>query len=143
MATGKLEIHILDVPVHAGVKRKVREAVDEFWKTVDAGEQPPIDWKHDGGVVLDVYRSSVGKRIDLTGNSDLDALVTEFKNAKEQESATKALIDELKPQIIYALGEAENGTTDSWELFARAQMRGDTEFRALRIKPRSHFNGRF
>jgi YqaJ-like viral recombinase domain len=143
LATGKLEIHVLDVPVHAGVKRKVRSAVDEFWKTVDAAEHPPIDWKHDGGVVLDVYRSAVPNRKDLTGDPAIDTIVTEFKNAKEQEAATRQLIDELKPQIIYALGDAELGMTDSWELFARSQSRGDTEFRPLRVKPRSQFDGHF
>ncbi|HMM73246.1 MAG TPA: YqaJ viral recombinase family protein, partial [Rhodocyclaceae bacterium] len=48
LAQGKLGVHVIDVPVHPGVRARVREKVAEFWSVVDAGEHPLVDWDRDG-----------------------------------------------------------------------------------------------
>jgi putative phage-type endonuclease len=142
LATGKLEVHVIDVPVHAGVRASVREKVSAFWSIVDAGDHPPVDWDRDGSTVLDVFRSAMPDRRDLTADSELDAIVQRYVEAGEREREAKKLRSILKPQIIYALGNSEEGVTSSWSLSAKTQYReahevAASETRTLRAKPRS------
>lgn len=144
MVVGRgIEIHVIDVPLHAGVIRRLRAAVAEFWRMVDAGERPAPDWLRDGATVLDVHRDSVPDRKDLTRIEGLDQIVGRYVDSREAWRVAGETADHLKPQIIMALGPAELGFTDNWEISTRTTIRAG-EFgqalksRTVRIRPREN-----
>jgi hypothetical protein len=117
-------LRIIDVPVHAGVKRRVREAVAEFWATVRRKEVPIVDWEKDGPTVLDVYRESTPGRRDLTADEELDVLCMRFDQARGRARSFQQEAEQIRPQIIAALGNHSTGETKSWEITAPTVHRG-------------------
>lgn len=132
-------LRIIDVPVHAGIKRRVREAVAAFWAAVRAKQVPDVDWAKDGPTVLDVYRHSTPGRRDLTADIELDALCLRFDQARTQARTFSEEAAALRPRIIAALGNHSHGETKSWEISAPTVQRGGhvvqpSESRTVRLK---------
>jgi hypothetical protein len=148
MVVGRgIDMHVIDVPLHAGIRNKVRAKVAEFWAMVASGTHPEIDWMRDGSTVVDIYRDSEADRVNLTGDAELDALVKRYVEMKAAASEAGKLAEEMKPRIILALGNHEGGLTDSWEVTAKTQHRKayevkESSSRPLRIKPRERENER-
>jgi hypothetical protein len=138
---GTLQLHIVDVPIHLRLWKRLVDKVAEFWAMVDSGKEPDPDWSRDGAAVLDVYRESQPERRDLTGDPDIDATVERYLDAKATATAATRILDDLRPRIVRALGPAEVGETTRWEISARTTTRTGplgqpVQSRALRIKPR-------
>jgi predicted phage-related endonuclease len=139
---GNLRLHVVDIPLHGRVWRRLIDKVGEFWSLVDGGGEPPVDWERDGRTVLDVYSTSQIDKRDLSEDFGLDVLIGKYKALKDQEAAAKKQAEELRPQIIYALGNSEAGFTAGWEITARSKHREAFSVKAsitrtLRIKPRN------
>ncbi|QPC87088.1 hypothetical protein GA830_10310 [Mesorhizobium sp. NBSH29] len=138
---GTLRLYVIDIPLIERHWVAIKTGVAEFWRVVDAGEHPPIDWEKDGSTVLDVYRDSYTDVRDLSDDAALDVIIRRYKEAKELESSGKKLADTLKPQIIFALGNSAAGKTASYDIRASTQIRAsyvasESQSRVLRIKPR-------
>lgn len=138
---GTLRLHVVDVPLRERYWTALKTAVAEFWRVAASGEAPPIDWEQDGATVLDVYREATLDRRDLTGDGELDIIISKYREAKDFVTANQKICDALKPQIIHALGNSVAGLTSSFEVDARVQQRSSfvakqTSSRVLRIKPR-------
>lgn len=132
---GTLRLHIVDIPIHDRLWRRLGSAVAEFWEMAGTGREPDPDWLRDGNVVLDVYRDSRPIRLDLSANIDLDVIAGEYRDLKAAEASARSSAAVRRPQIIYALKDAEIAETKNWEIVARTQQ-GDPTKRVLRIKPR-------
>lgn len=123
LALGRLEVNIIEVPIHVGVLRRLRAQIAEFWRVVEAGETPPPDWSRDGDTVLDVFRDSEDQMAILTEPAAFETLVSDYAAAKDAEGAAAKQAAELKPQIIAMLGNADRGETGRWRVFAKTQHR--------------------
>jgi hypothetical protein len=137
----RLDLEVIDVPLNTRLMDRLRREVREFWRMVDAGEEPPIDWNRDGATVLDVYRDSTPDRRDLAADIDLDNLVGRYVEARQARLMSAKIEDTNRPQIIRAMGPAEAAFTANWHLTARTMTRvGDfgqpIKTRVLRVKPR-------
>lgn len=140
-----LDMEVIDVPLHVGVKRRLRTAIADFWQLVDSGREPDPDWSRDGSAVLDVYRDSTPDRRDLSDDTDLDDVICQYVEARDTRLASAKVEDLHRPQIIRAIGPAEAAFTANWELTARTTTRtGDfgqpVKTRVLRVKPREDFH---
>ncbi|MER8616025.1 YqaJ viral recombinase family protein [Mesorhizobium sp. M1409] len=141
---GTFQLHIIDIPIHLRLWNRLLGKVDEFWTMVASGEEPSPDWRRDGDVVMDVYRDSMPERRDLSGDLELDLLVHQYDRARVEAAGAKAVVDQLRPHILHALGNAEIGLTANWEVSARTSHRNTgSQSRTLRIKPRRDLNGSF
>lgn len=134
-----IEMYIIDIPLHAGIMSAIDKAVANFWDIIERGGHPPIDWLKDGAAVLDHLRDSDGSRADLSENSDFDELVAKYVAAKAEARKYERDAEELKPQIVHALGNADIGETLEWLVSAKTTHRKGytvepTSFRALRCK---------
>jgi putative phage-type endonuclease len=138
---GTFQLHIIDIPIHLRLWQRLIAKVAEFWEMVASGEEPDPDWQRDGAVVLDVYRDSMPVRRDLSADRELDMLVSQFDRARVQTAGAKAVVDQLRPYIIHAMGDAEIALTSNWEISARTSHRNTgSQSRTLRIKPRRDLN---
>jgi hypothetical protein len=132
-------LFLIEVPVHAGIKRRIRDEVAAFWRMVREGREPPADFERDGDAVLDVYRISEPGRRDLTGDANIDALCGQFDYARSMARDFQKQADQIKPRIVAALGNYALGETQSWEISApttyRAAHRVEaSEGRTVRLK---------
>lgn len=143
-----IDLQPVDVPLNERVMHRLRREVREFWRMVDAGEEPPIDWNRDGAAVAEVYRDSMPDRKDLTSVPYLDAEVCRFWDAREAQNVAGKAIDLLRPRILHALGSAEAGFTTNWNITARTSVRTGpngqpVKSRSLRVTPKENPDARF
>lgn len=143
-----IDLQIVDVPLNTRVMARLRREVREFWRMVDAGEEPPIDWNRDGAAVAEVYRDSMPDRKDLSADQELNLLIGHYADARVSANASKAVVDQLRPRILHALGPAEAGFTTNWNITARTSVRTGpngqpVKSRSLRISPKENPDARF
>lgn len=134
-----IDLHVIDIPLHEGVRKRLYAAVADFWRIVEKGDHPPIDWLKDGRAVLDVYRDSDGSEADLSAVEGFDQMVADYHAAKADERAAKERAEMIRPQIVATLGNAEIGETLRWRVTAKTQHRKAYEVKAsssrvLRVK---------
>jgi hypothetical protein len=142
LALGKLEVAFVEVPIHAGIMRKVRAAVAEFWRVIEAGEEPPPDWSRDGDTVLDVFRDSEDAVASLADPQAFNNLVEHYDQVSHTRLEADKELAYLKPQIIDMLGNAERAETERWKISAKTQHRKaysvrESWSRPLRIKDKT------
>jgi len=143
-----IDLQVVDVPLNTRVMHRLRREVREFWRMVDEGIEPSIDWNRDGAAVAAVYRDSMPDRKDLTAVGDLDAKVTEFMRAKDAARIETIVIERIRPFILHALGSAEAAFTKNWNITARTSVRvgpngQPVKSRALRVTPKENPDARF
>ncbi len=143
-----IDLQIVDVPLNTRVMNRLRREVHEFWRMVEEGREPPIDWNRDGASVAEVYRDSMPDRKDLTAADGLDGMVSNFVSSKKIAGDHVKLIDQLRPRILHALGPAEAGFTANWNITARTSVRTGpngqpVKSRSLRITPKENPDARF
>lgn len=144
----RLDLEVIDVPLNERVMHRLRREVREFWRMVEEGREPPIDWNRDGAAIAEVYRDSMPDRKDLTAVDGLDLIVSNFVRSKEVAGDHVKLLDQMRPRILHALGTAEAGFTTNWNITARTSVRVGTngqpvKSRSLRITPKENPDARF
>ena len=143
-----IDLQIVDVPLNTRVMNRLRREVREFWRMVDAGEEPAIDWNRDGAAVAEVYRDSMPDRKDLSAVAGLDELCGIYRDDAETMRVTRLRGERNRPRILHALGSAEAGFTANWNIAARTSVRTGpngqpVKSRSLRISPKENPDARF
>ncbi|ODT12039.1 MAG: hypothetical protein ABS35_41015 [Kaistia sp. SCN 65-12] len=143
-----IDLQIIDVPLNERVMRRLRREVREFWRMVEAGEEPPIDWNRDGASIAEVYRDSMPDRKDLTAVPHLNGIVCSFWDARQDHSAAAKIMETTRPRILHALGAAECGFTQDYNITARTSVRTGpngqpVKSRSLKITPKENPDARF
>lgn len=135
----KLDCHLFDVPRHAGVEARIREAVAKFWDDVAAGREPHPDYGKDADLLAALYpQETPAKTIDLTGDNHLPVLLAEREEIKARIRVDEARCKEIETEVKFKMGDAEIATLDGFAITFRTQHRKGyevkpTSFRALRI----------
>jgi hypothetical protein len=135
----QIDFYVIDIPLDTKIMPALLQAVGNFWKVIDSGSHPPIDWLKDGPAVLDVYRDTNGSKAEIADWAKFDALVEKYEYAKKQARDHEKDAAELRPKIIEMLGNADAGETLDWEVKAPTTQRKEytvkaTSFRALRCR---------
>jgi len=135
------------------VIRAIRHRVAEFWRTVDAGEEPEPVMPDDAEALIRLHQyAQPGKVLDAGDNPAITALVEEYKRAANAEATAKEDKDVAKARLFEAIGDAEKVLLPGWTISAAiqaetpptlitAEMVGTTYggrkgFRGLRVNPR-------
>lgn len=95
---------IVDIPRHKAAEAKIVAAVDAFWKMVEEGHEPPLDYARDGDLVAAMYAvENPDKVLDLQRDNRVAELLDEregLASALKTASDRKGEIDtELKAKI--------------------------------------------
>jgi predicted phage-related endonuclease len=139
-----IDLHVIEVPIHAGITSRVAAEAAKFWEMIKRGEQPSPDYAKDGALIAALYSDSDDDlAIDLSGNNRIidilaerEALKAREKDGNEAEKARKV----LDAEIIHALGNASVGRlADGRIITAKTTRRAGYEvkpssFRTIRIK---------
>jgi predicted phage-related endonuclease len=134
-----LEMHAIEVPIHAGLIARLRTEIASFWKSIAEDNPPTPDYGRDGSLLAGIYASDNGREIDLSGDNHLPVILAERAEAKARVKADEARIAEIETEIIAKLGDHERGFIPGWSikrpLIQRPGFYVDpTEYRRLNIK---------
>jgi predicted phage-related endonuclease len=132
---GKAEVHVVEVPIHARLIKRIRQATVDFWAVTDAGESPPPDWSRDGDAVLNVFRDSEDQAALLADPAAFERLAARYAAARDEAKRAGDELTLLKPQIIAMLGNAERAETGRWAASAKTVHRKAYEVRASSSRP--------
>jgi YqaJ-like viral recombinase domain len=103
-----IDLHIVPVPIHAGLIDRIKAEVAEFWSRVDRREPYPFDYARDGELIAAQYAEAhVGKIIDLTGDNSMPALAAEDGRLADELKAVKERRGVVRSEILAKIGDAE------------------------------------
>jgi hypothetical protein len=140
---GGIDMPLIDIPLHAGIMTRLREAVAEFWRRVEAREPYDPDYGRDGELISRIFADDDGSTVDLSDNRRVAALIGEREVLKKIEAEGAAAAKERKTidaEIIHILGNAARGRlADGRVVEAKTVRRGayevaPTSYRSVRIK---------
>lgn len=104
-----------DEDVIAAIKAKVAE----FWRTIDANEEPAPIMPADAEAVIRLNQyAQPGKIIDASGDANIALLVAEYKAAAKTEAQAKEDKDVFKAKLFEAIGDAEKVLLEGWSISA-------------------------
>jgi putative phage-type endonuclease len=107
-----------DEQVIAAIKAKVAD----FWRTVDAGEEPAAVMPGDADAVIRLNQyAQPGKILDATGDANIAALVLEYKRLAAAEKNATDDKEVIKAELLKAIGDAEKVILDGWTISAAMQ----------------------
>ena len=100
----------------------IRAKVGEFWLSVDAGEEPSPVMPGDAETVIRLNQyAQPGKLIDATGDTNISALVLEYKRLGTLEATAKEDKEVVKADLLKAIGDAEKVLLKGWTISAGLQ----------------------
>jgi predicted phage-related endonuclease len=133
------EIHIYDVPRHADAEGRIRGAVREFWRNLEAGVEPKLDFANDGSLLSVLYpHHEPGKTVDLRGDNRIGELLDAREKLHYEIKDAKARFSEIETEIKAKLKDAEFALVRGWRSITfKTQERAGysvpaTSFRVLR-----------
>jgi putative phage-type endonuclease len=86
----------------------IRAAVGEFWRTIEAGEEPDPVMPADAAALIRLNQyADPGKILDASGDANIASLVAAYRQAADAEAAAKEDKEVAKAQLFAAIGDAE------------------------------------
>jgi hypothetical protein len=134
-----IDLPIIDIPLIPGVVDRIKEESLEFWRMVDEGEEPPVDFSRDGDAIDSVYALDQGEEIDLSRSDRIDELVGTRWMARDRiksgEEALAAIDTEIKALMKGArIAYLKGGARITWKSQRRIGPDGKSgSFRVLRV----------
>lgn len=100
----------------------IRKAIDDFWRTVDAGEEPAPVMPADAAAVIRLNQyAQPGKILDASGDANIALLVTQYKRAAADLADAEDDKETAKALLLEAIGDAEKVLLPGWTISAGIQ----------------------
>lgn len=107
------------------VIRAIRHRVAEFWRTVDAGQEPEPVMPDDAKALIRLHQyAEPGKVLDASGDAEIARLVDEYRTAKALAENANEDAEVCKAKLLEAIGDAERVIGTGWKI--SASMIADT-----------------
>jgi len=91
-----------DPVVHAAIEAKVAE----FWARVDANDPPAPNWAEDADLIAQLASRKTEPPFDASNDQEIEALVSQYRDAQKAEADAKERKTEAKAQILHKVGGA-------------------------------------
>lgn len=117
---GGNKLEIFDYPRHDPTIGKLERAVEGFWASIAANDEPRPDFERDLDTIRILFGSAEpGKVADLTDNARLSELCELYKSAGASEKDAKAKKDAAKGEILTIIGDAEIAFAQGFKVNAK------------------------
>lgn len=94
---------------------EIRRKVTEFWASIDAGEEPPVDGSDSASDILrSLYPDIVDDAIDLSTNNEWAEAAHAFFNAGADRRVANATYEEAKNRVVHLLGGHKRAWGNGW-----------------------------
>lgn len=134
-----IDLHVVPVPIHADIIKRIKAEVAEFWRMVEADQAPAFDYARDGKLIAALYGEASDETVDLSGDNHVPIILAEDETLAETEKAAKARRGEIKNELIAKMGAAAFATCAGWTISAKTINRkgysvAETSYRAVKAK---------
>lgn len=131
------DLHVFDIPRHAGAEARICEMADDFWRDMAAGRMPSPDYKKDASTIAEMYPAPTADLIDLSNDNRLGEVLEERAVLKSSVSDMLKTIEALDVEIKFKLGEHAEAIFPGWKITLKEQTRAafevpESTFRVLR-----------
>ena len=134
----RCEMHLYPIDRNQAAEQKICDRVAEFWRHVDEGIEPPLNYARDAGLIPLLYpNEQPGKVVDLTGDNRLPELLEARKTLTTEIALRDKAKKEIETEIRAKIGDAERALVPGWRVTFKMQQRKEieaTEFRVLRTR---------
>ena len=117
-----VDLHIVEIPVHAKVIDRLKNEAKKFWKRVAKNDPPPINFEKDADAIKALYPiADEGVTVDLSQSNRIMELVATRNGLKGRESDGAAATKERKTidaEILSILGAAAYGRLSDGRIIA-------------------------
>lgn len=120
--------HVLSRDYNPVIGEMMLERVAEFWRKVEANEQPQFDYSNpkDQKLIQLLFReANPPKVLRADDNKELKEMYTSYRTSKKEEAAQKAMNEALRARLIETIGDASEIYGDDWAFTAKEQSYGD------------------
>jgi predicted phage-related endonuclease len=136
-----IELHILDVPEVDGLMEQLIEANKDFWRLVEMGERPPLDYSRDLSLVAKLNKPFSDKTVDLSHDNSFAAAIQDYLDSSQQISLLSKRKARAETEIRDKLGDASAAEAGDFFVSAKlvhraAHQVAATSYRQLRVKYR-------
>jgi hypothetical protein len=131
-----VELPIVPVPMHEGIYDRIKNEVAAFWRLVDSGRQPDIDFGRDGELLAQVH---VGDErvLDLTKDNELPELVDDRPRISADRKAVDERWENNKARLLAKLDGAGAATMADGRLLTAKRIKVAAHH-ARRLPARRH-----
>ncbi len=135
LATGfNLDLHLIEMPIHAGIMERLKAEVAAFWRGIEAGRPPDVDAKRDGLLLEKLWRGD-GPEVDLSADNEVPILVDEREALSAQKGEAEARLKEIKALLLTKVGpDAGIGTLADGRRITVSRV----ERKGYEVKPSSY-----
>lgn len=129
---------VFEIARNANAERRLRKAAAKFWKSLDAGEVPTLDYARDGDLIDLMYPTAKpGNVLDLTANNRIRELLDQRELQKTLKKEAESAEQEIENEIKALIGDYESAIVPDWRVSWKSQHRNAysveaTDFRVLR-----------
>lgn len=92
---------------------EIEGAVAQFWMRVDAGTPPEPDYRRDADFIARICRDGSGPPVDMTGNDQVEQLVSEYLAAAAVAKDAAGRKTAAKSELLMLIGSASKVTTNN------------------------------
>jgi predicted phage-related endonuclease len=103
-----LDLHLIEIPIHAPIMERLAVEVAAFWAMVEAGTPPEPDYGKDGETIARLYPADDGTEIDLSDDNRLPDLVDQRDRLKDAIKALDEEAAEIDAEFKHRLGPHES-----------------------------------
>jgi predicted phage-related endonuclease len=96
----------------------IRKRVAKFWRDVDAGNEPDVNYERDAEVIKAMFPNLRPDPVDMTDDADFEALLTKYDLASMQAKEFDKQKDAIKAEIHHKLGDAPGAFTERYKITA-------------------------
>lgn len=117
--------------------RELCERIEKFWRDIDSGNEPPVDYNRDGEMLKKLFANAVPRTEVLTGPLP-EALCSEYMIAAQIESTGKKRKEAAKNELLTLITDAEKAIVGPYKISAAVINRAEylspaTSYRNMRI----------
>ncbi len=136
-----LDLHLIDVPLDNmdGVITRIKAEISDFWKSIENGQVPPLDYSRDAEFIDRLYAVDQGEEIDLSRDNAIYDLIANRHRLKEAAKACHQQVAAIDAEIKHKLqgatiGHLPGGRKITWKAQRRAGFyTPPASFRVLRV----------
>lgn len=129
---GGNSLEVFETELRPRVAETVRREAVEFWRQVDARDEPDIDWESDSAKVIEMYQAAGQGFEDMSADQDLYRLCKEYKAHQDMVSAGGSMKQAVKAKILTRIHEFDKVRCGEFSISAR--QIGEKEIAAYTCK---------
>jgi predicted phage-related endonuclease len=117
----RIEMDLIDVPLHDGVWSRFHDLVGDFWRMVASGILPEPDFGRDGKLIAMLQPQDHGQTIDLSADNELVNSVHERMALRDRLVEIERRMEHLDSEIRWKAGDAETVLAGDWRIVLKTE----------------------